>query len=191
MPKHLSTLGVVLLVAVSAVWGGAWVPGAAPAWGLAWLLLASPVSVAHADTTTTNFRVQGNTAVATFQAADPLDSCIFYTVMITASESMQNVSPGGNTSTAGTSLVVAQEDTCLGSILLEGGLNLAKAEISAKWVWETNSRRSPAAPACPRRTEDALGVDLSGGDPRCRTSSALRPGVCLPPELSPQSARTH
>jgi|SRR5713101_1377198 len=84
------------------------------------LLFATPMLVADATTTTTNFTVKGNTAVAAFEGADPLDPCIVDTVTIVSSESMQKVSPGGKTSTTGTMLFVAQEDVCLDIFLLEG-----------------------------------------------------------------------
>jgi hypothetical protein len=100
---------------------------------LASLLFATPMSVA--DATTSNFTVNGNTALATFEATDPFDSCIVFEVMIVASDSMQKVSPGGGKSaTVGTVLLVTETDVCAGMVLFNGEGETAQQTLRFKNV---------------------------------------------------------
>jgi hypothetical protein len=85
------------------------------------VLLVSLGSLGWADTTASNFSVKGATAVATFEAADSQDPCLVNTIIVVASDSMEKLSPEGQpSSTVRTTLIVVQEDVCLGITLLSG-----------------------------------------------------------------------
>jgi hypothetical protein len=87
---------------------------------VAWLLVHIG-SLVRADTTKTQFKVKSDTAVATFEAFDPDDACLQYFVTVVASDRMEKVSPGGDPTTEGrTLLIVGQTDICLGITLVSG-----------------------------------------------------------------------
>jgi hypothetical protein len=88
---------------------------------LAVWLLVSLGGTGWADTTAMHFKVKGDTAVAGFEAVDPQDRCIEYTVFVVASDLMEKESPTGQpSSTARTLLIVEQEDLCAEVLLLSG-----------------------------------------------------------------------
>jgi hypothetical protein len=94
-----------------------WIPRA----GVAAFLLVSLGALGWADTTASNFRVNGDTAVAEFQATSPTNACLQFFVMVLASDRMEKLSPGGGpTTVAGTTLLVGEQDVCLGVPLLSG-----------------------------------------------------------------------
>jgi hypothetical protein len=84
------------------------------------VLLVNLGSPGWADTTVAHFRVNGDTAIALFQAIDPTDACIEFVVSVVTSDLMQKVSPGPQTSNVGTVLVVAVRDVCQDLVLLLG-----------------------------------------------------------------------
>jgi len=69
---------------------------------------------------TLQFKVKGNTALATFQSADPQDPCIENFVTVVASDLMEKTLPGsgGKITTVRTVLIVGQRDICLSLTLL-------------------------------------------------------------------------
>ena len=88
---------------------------------LALWLLVGPSLTGWADTTTSHFKVKGDTAVVSFQATDPQEPCLENFVSVVASDLMEKVSPeGGPTSTVRTMLIVGQVDVCLGISLFSG-----------------------------------------------------------------------
>jgi len=88
-------------------------------WAVIPLLLA-PASAVFAATSTTAFRLKGETATATFEAFDPQDSCLLDFVSVTASDIVEKTSPGGKkTGSPGTVLIVNQRDVCRETILID------------------------------------------------------------------------
>jgi hypothetical protein len=85
------------------------------------VLVAAQTPLARAQTTVTNLRLNGKTAIATFDSVDPNDPCITYHVAVVSSNSMQQVSPGSTkTTTVGTVLAVDVEDICLDMTVFNG-----------------------------------------------------------------------
>ena len=91
-------------------------------WVLISPLLIATASAVFAATSTSNFRLKGNTATAIFEAFDPQDPCLLNFVSVFASDQIDKVSPGGKKSTAnvGTVLVVVQRDVCTDTPLFDG-----------------------------------------------------------------------
>jgi hypothetical protein len=85
------------------------------------LLIATASAVFAAATTSSIFRLKGNTVTAIFEAFDPQDPCIFNLISVTASDIVEKMSPGGKKGgTPGTVLVVIQLDVCTETPLFEG-----------------------------------------------------------------------
>jgi len=85
------------------------------------LLLIAPAAAVYAGTSTTNFRLKGNTVTSTFEAFDPSDPCILNFVSVSASDIVEKTSPGGKKGgTPGTVLVVLQRDVCTDTPLFDG-----------------------------------------------------------------------
>jgi hypothetical protein len=85
------------------------------------LVFVSLFSAGWAETIATNLRLNGKTAIATFDAFDPVDSCLHYLVGVVSSASMQLVSPEPTKATeAGTLLAVQVLDECTHEVLLDG-----------------------------------------------------------------------
>jgi hypothetical protein len=86
------------------------------------LLIATASAVFAAATTSSIFRLKGNTAIAIFEAFDPQDPCLLNLVSVFASDQIDKVSPGGKKSTAnvGTILTVLQRDVCTDTPLFDG-----------------------------------------------------------------------
>jgi hypothetical protein len=90
-------------------------------WVVISLLLLAPASAVFAATSTSNFRLKGNTVTATFEAFDPQDACILNFVSVAASDIVEKMSPGGKKGgTPGTILLVLQRDVCTDTPLFEG-----------------------------------------------------------------------
>src|SRR5215469_11744263 len=85
------------------------------------LLLIAPAAAVYAGTSTTNFRLKGNTVTATYEAFDQSDPCLLNLVSVTASDIVEKPSPGGKKGGApGTVLGVFQRDVCTDTPLFEG-----------------------------------------------------------------------
>jgi hypothetical protein len=74
------------------------------------MLLVGFGSAARAETTVTQFRVKGDTAVATFDAIDPTNPCIRNFVSAVASDLIEKEKPGDKIVFVQTVLVVGQVD---------------------------------------------------------------------------------
>jgi hypothetical protein len=90
-------------------------------WVLIPPLLIATASAVFAATSTSNFRLKGNTVTATFEAFDPADPCLLNLVSVTASDVVEKMSPGGKKGgTPGTVLVIIQRDVCTDTDLFNG-----------------------------------------------------------------------
>jgi hypothetical protein len=90
-------------------------------WVLILLLPIVASSAVTAATTSENFRLKGETLMATFEAFDPLDPCLLNFVAVTAADTIEKTSPGGKkTIRNGIVLVVIQRDVCTDSVLFDG-----------------------------------------------------------------------
>jgi hypothetical protein len=89
-------------------------------WGLILPLLLAAGSLADAATTTSHFRVKGDTVTAVFFASDPVDPCVEIFVSVVASDLIEIDKPGRRAFSFNTVLTVAMRDSCTGFIFFSG-----------------------------------------------------------------------
>ena len=89
-------------------------------WALILPLLVAGSAAARAGNVVSTFKVKGNTAIALFDAFDPVDPCLESVVSLAAADVMEKIMPNGRTISFRTTIAVIDFDVCTETVLFNG-----------------------------------------------------------------------